>query len=61
MQRFASIDFLRGLAIVMMLVINVIMFVIDRNEITYLRTLPALDLIAFMAIVFAGGLAGFSC
>ena len=35
------------------------MFVIDRNEITYLSTLPALDLIAFMAIVFAGGLAGF--
>ena len=37
MQRFASIDFLRGLAIVMMLVLHVIMFVIDRNEITYLR------------------------
>ncbi len=59
MRRYASIDFLRGLAIVMMVVLHVFMYVLDQNLISDITTLPVINIIAFITLVVAGGCAGF--
>lgn len=60
MRRYASIDFLRGLAIVMMIVLHVIMFVLDRDLYLYqIDNIGVINVIALILIVTAGGMAGF--
>ena len=59
-KRFASLDFSRGLAIILMLVLHVIMTVLDINGLfTKVNDLPILNLIALILLPFLGGLAGF--
>ncbi|MBK00398.1 MAG: hypothetical protein CMB48_05540 [Euryarchaeota archaeon] len=59
MKRFASIDFLRGLAIVMMLLLHVVMdvFAID-DYINKLDEVGAINLLALLIFPYLGGLAG---
>ena len=59
MKRFASIDFLRGLAIVMMLFLHVVMDVFSIDEyINKLDEVGAINLLALLIIPYLGGLAG---
>src|SRR5271157_715430 len=60
MRRYASIDFLRGLAIVMMIFLHVIMFVLNRNlYLDAIDTIGVINVIALIVIVVLGGMAGF--
>jgi uncharacterized membrane protein len=60
MRRYASIDFLRGLAIVMMIVLHVFMFVLDRDMyLNQIDNIGVINVIALILIVTAGGMAGF--
>ena len=59
MKRFASIDFLRGLAIVMMLLLHVVMDVFAIDEyINKLDQVGAINLLALLIFPYLGGLAG---
>lgn len=59
MQRFASVDFLRGLAIVMMLMVHVVSDTLDilRYQ-ENLETGPAINTLALVVFPYLGGLAG---
>ncbi len=60
MKRFASIDFLRGLAITMMLVLHMIMHTIDVDTLMAdMSTVSFLEYILLIILPFGGGLAGF--
>src|SRR5271157_560320 len=60
MRRYASIDFLRGLAITMMIVLHVIMFTLDRDlYLNQIDTVGVINVIALVLVVTAGGMAGF--
>ncbi|MHA1734124.1 MAG: hypothetical protein ACTSU5_19450 [Promethearchaeota archaeon] len=59
MRRFASIDFLRGLAIFLMIFLHVIMFTLDYSIVDSINTLPLINIVAFVVLPFMGGLAGF--
>ncbi|MCD6336783.1 MAG: hypothetical protein J7M01_00940 [Candidatus Marinimicrobia bacterium] len=60
MKRFASIDFLRGLAITMMLVLHMIMHTIDVDTLMAdMSTVNFLEYILLIILPFGGGLAGF--
>jgi hypothetical protein len=60
MRRYASIDFLRGLAIVMMIVLHVIMFALDSSYyVSMIDTIGVINIIALVLIVTMGGMAGF--
>lgn len=60
MKRFAGIDFMRGLAIFLMLVLHVIMHSIDVDTLTAdLSKVSFLEFVLMLILPFAGGLAGF--
>ncbi|MHA2001882.1 MAG: heparan-alpha-glucosaminide N-acetyltransferase domain-containing protein [Promethearchaeota archaeon] len=60
MKRFASVDFLRGLAIVMMIVLHIISDTLDIDALVAdLSNLPILQIILLIVLPFLGGLAGF--
>ncbi|NMC05064.1 MAG: hypothetical protein GYA24_07635 [Candidatus Lokiarchaeota archaeon] len=59
MKRYASIDFLRGLAIFLMIVLHVISDSLDIDGILAdINTVPLMNVIALVVISFLGGLAG---
>ncbi|MEX2684829.1 MAG: hypothetical protein Q6373_024865 [Candidatus Sigynarchaeota archaeon] len=59
MKRYASIDFLRGLAIFLMIFLHVISDSFDINGITSnINNVPVINVIALVVISFLGGLAG---
>ncbi|MFW9952168.1 MAG: hypothetical protein ACFFKA_18760 [Candidatus Thorarchaeota archaeon] len=60
MRRFASIDFLRGIAIVLMIFLHVILHVLDINGmLAQINDIPMVNIVAFIILPFLGGLAGF--
>ena len=60
MKRFVSLDFLRGLAIVLMLGLHVIKNILDIDELqVHPSEVPIINLLAVMLLPFLGGLAGF--
>lgn len=60
MKRFASIDFLRGLAILMMLVLHIISDVLDLDALLAdMGNLSVFELLLLIVLPFLGGLAGF--
>jgi surface polysaccharide O-acyltransferase-like enzyme len=62
LRRFASIDFLRGLAIVMMIFLHVIMFALDSNYYLSDQMINNIGIVNFIALIMIatlGGMAGF--
>ncbi len=60
MRRFASIDFLRGIAIVLMIFLHTITHVLDINGLLdQIDNLILVNIVAFIILPFLGGLAGF--
>ncbi len=60
MRRYASIDFLRGLAILMMLILHIISDLLDIDGLTAnMGNLTLLELVLLFVLPFFGGLAGF--
>jgi hypothetical protein len=59
MKRFASIDFLRGLAIFIMLVLHMIGDYLDIDTLLAdINNLPLMNIVALIVLPFLGGLAG---
>ncbi|MFX0021269.1 MAG: hypothetical protein ACFE9S_03015 [Candidatus Hermodarchaeota archaeon] len=60
MRRFASIDFLRGIAIFLMIFLHVITHVLDvTGMLAQINDIPMVNIVAFVILPFLGGLAGF--
>jgi len=60
MRRFASIDFLRGIAIFLMVFLHVITHVLDVDGlIAEIDNIVLINIVAFIVLPFLGGLAGF--
>ncbi len=59
MRRFASIDFLRGLAIFLMLFLHSVMIVFDFGALDTIDQAPLINIVALLVLPFMGGLAGF--
>ncbi|MFX1390079.1 MAG: hypothetical protein ACFE9Z_08460 [Promethearchaeota archaeon] len=60
MRRFASIDFLRGIAIVLMIFLHIITHVLDVDTLlAQIDNIPLINIFAFIILPFLGGLAGF--
>jgi Heparan-alpha-glucosaminide N-acetyltransferase, catalytic len=60
MKKFASIDFLRGLAILMMLILHTISDLLDLDALlSDMGSLTLLELVLLFVLPFLGGLAGF--
>ncbi len=60
MRRFASIDFLRGIAIALMIFLHTILHVLDIDTLlNEINNIPAANIVAFIVLPFLGGLAGF--
>ncbi len=60
MRRFASIDFLRGIAIALMIFLHTILHVLDvEGLLAEINDIPAANIVAFIVLPFLGGLAGF--
>ncbi|MFX1499808.1 MAG: hypothetical protein ACFFDH_02455 [Promethearchaeota archaeon] len=60
MRRFASIDFLRGIAIVLMIFLHTINHVLDvQGFIDEIDNIALINIVAFIVLPFLGGLAGF--
>ncbi len=60
MKRFASVDFMRGLAISLMLILHMIMHTLNVDALTAdLSRLKFIEYVLMIIIPFAGGLAGF--
>ena len=60
MRRFASIDFLRGIAIALMILLHTILHVLDIDALLdEINNIPAANIVAFIVLPFLGGLAGF--
>ena len=60
MKRFASLDFLRGIAIMMMLFVHQIADMLDIDGlIAQIDYVPLANILALVIIPFIGGLAGF--
>lgn len=60
MRRFASIDFLRGIAIVLMIFLHTITHVLDiEGLLAQIDNLILINIVAFIILPFLGGLAGF--
>ena len=59
MRRYASIDFLRGFAIFMMIALHTIQDSLDSSLINNIGTLPLISGVALILLNFMGGLAGF--
>ncbi|TFG18465.1 MAG: DUF1624 domain-containing protein [Promethearchaeota archaeon] len=59
MKRFSSIDFMRGVAILLMLILHSISDYLDVNGLVgQLNTIPFINVIALVVLPFLGGLAG---
>jgi len=59
MKRFASIDFLRGLAIFIMLILHMLGDYLDVNTLLVdINQLPLINIVALIVLPFLGGLAG---
>src|SRR5271157_284778 len=59
MKRFASIDFLRGIAIVMLLLLHIVSDFLDTNGIINdINNQPLINFVAMAVLPFIGGLAG---
>jgi uncharacterized membrane protein len=59
MKRFASIDFLRGLAIFIMLILHMIGDYLDIDTLLAdINNLPLMNIVALIILPFLGGLAG---
>lgn len=60
MKRYASLDFLRGIAIILMLILHIISDTLDIDTLTSdLSVLPLFQLILLIILPYLGGLAGF--
>ncbi|MFX0005893.1 MAG: heparan-alpha-glucosaminide N-acetyltransferase domain-containing protein [Promethearchaeota archaeon] len=60
MRRFASIDFLRGIAIVLMIFLHTILHVLDIEGLeAQMDNIGLINIVAFIVLPFLGGLAGF--
>ena len=60
MKRYASLDFLRGIAIFLMLVLHIISDTLDIDSlVANLSTLPFFQLLLLIILPYLGGLAGF--
>ncbi len=60
MRRYASIDFLRGTAIVVMLFLHIVDRVLDADALApHITTLPLIKVLGFVFVPFFGGFAGF--
>ena len=60
MRRFASIDFLRGIAIFLMVFLHVITHVLDVDGLlAQIDNIVLINIVAFVVLPFLGGLAGF--
>ncbi|MHA1619369.1 MAG: hypothetical protein ACTSVZ_08810 [Promethearchaeota archaeon] len=60
MKRFASLDFLRGVAIIMMLFVHIIADLLDIDSlIAQIDYIPLVNILALVILPFIGGLAGF--
>ncbi|MFA6617624.1 MAG: heparan-alpha-glucosaminide N-acetyltransferase domain-containing protein [Candidatus Neomarinimicrobiota bacterium] len=60
MKRFASIDFLRGIAIFMMLILHMVMHTLNVDELMIdMSKVSFLEYILLIILPFSGGLAGF--
>ena len=60
MKRYSSIDFLRGLAIVLMIILHTISDTLDIDTLTSdLSALPIIQILLLLVLPFFGGLAGF--
>ncbi|MFW9999684.1 MAG: hypothetical protein ACFE9Q_16050 [Candidatus Hodarchaeota archaeon] len=60
MRRFASIDFLRGIAIVLMIFLHTILHVLDIDGLLLqMNDIPLINIVALIILPFLGGLAGF--
>ncbi len=60
MRRFASIDFLRGIAIVLMIFLHTILHVLDIDGLlAQIDNIVLINIVAFIVLPFLGGLAGF--
>ncbi len=60
MKRFASVDFMRGLAILLMLVLHIIMHSLDVDTMTAdMSKVRFIELIMMVILPFGGGMAGF--
>ncbi len=60
MKRFASIDFLRGFAIFMMLILHMVSHIIDVDTLTAdMSQVKFIELFLMILLPFGGGLAGF--
>ncbi len=60
MRRFASIDFLRGIAIFLMLFLHTITHVLDIDGLlAQIDNIVLINIVAFIVLPFLGGLAGF--
>ena len=60
MRRYASIDFLRGLAIFMMLILHQVADTLDINNLLdNLDAIPLANVVLLVVLPFLGGLAGF--
>ncbi len=60
MRRFASIDFLRGVAIILMIFLHTILYVLDVDGLLdRINDIPSINLIAFIVLPYIGGMAGF--
>ncbi|MHA1126572.1 MAG: hypothetical protein ACTSO7_11735 [Candidatus Heimdallarchaeota archaeon] len=59
-KRFATLDFARGLAIFLMIVLHTIQFVLNVPDLfVNLDNLPLINMVALIIIPFYGGIAGF--
>ncbi|MFX1595318.1 MAG: hypothetical protein ACFFBK_04565 [Promethearchaeota archaeon] len=60
MRRFASIDFLRGIAIFLMIFLHTILHVLDIDGfLDQINDIPMINIVALIILPFLGGLAGF--
>ena len=60
MRRFASIDFLRGIAIVLMIFLHTILHVLDIDGLLLqMNDIALINIVALIILPFLGGLAGF--
>ncbi len=60
MKRFASIDFLRGVAILLMLFLHILSDMLDINSlVSRINDIPVINVLLLAILPFLGGLAGF--
>jgi uncharacterized membrane protein len=59
MKRYVTLDFLRGFAIWLMLVLHIISKILDVDALlSQLETIPLINIVALLVLPFLGGFAG---